>query len=75
MISITKDYSLHVEVTAVPTGEHSLKISSTWPGAKDPNEKRLLFQVTGSKNCIQEIGLEISQQSSAITAESESKDK
>lgn len=70
-IKLTKDYHLHVEVTQVPTGEHSIRISSTWPGAKDPDEKRVLFQATGCEYKIRQIGYEISQQSNAITVRKE----
>lgn len=58
-MNITKDYKLHVDVTSVPTGEQHLRISSTWPGAKDPQEKRTLFQATLTPTKMNELAREI----------------
>ena len=54
-IHATYDYRLHVNVTHLPTGEQHLNISSSWPGAKDPQERRTLFQATLTPDCIKEL--------------------
>ena len=54
-MNITQDYKLHVDVTPVPTGEQHLRISSTWPGAKDPQEQRTLFQATLTTTKLKEL--------------------
>jgi hypothetical protein len=54
-IHATTDYKLHVNVQNVPTGEQCLTIKSSWPGAKDPDEKRLLFQATLEPRVMEEL--------------------
>ena len=54
-IHATQDYRLHVDVTHLSTGEQHVRIASSWPGAKDPQERRTLFQATLTPNHMKDL--------------------
>lgn len=46
-IQVSECYALHVDVRDVPaTGQRHLRIASTFTGAKDPHDQRVLFSAT-----------------------------
>jgi hypothetical protein len=54
-IKATQDYHLHIKVVRVGSSETNLSISSSWAGAKDPNERRPLFDVTLENSKFKEL--------------------
>lgn len=62
MITVNQqsDYKLHVSVNPVePTGEVNLLIQSTWAGAKNPDERQTVINLTLSKIDMAELGYSI----------------
>lgn len=46
-IQVSECFALHVHTRGVPaTGQRHLRITSTFTGAKDPHDQRVLFSAT-----------------------------
>lgn len=56
MIKVSQDYSLHVNVTPVKPDNMHLKIESTRLGAKNPDEKHVLYSVTLPRQQMARLG-------------------
>lgn len=56
MIKVSQDYSLYVNVTPVKPDNMHLKIESTRLGAKNPDEKHVLYSVTLPRQQMAQLG-------------------
>lgn len=56
MIKVSQDYSLYVNVTPIKPDNMHLKIESTRLGAKNPNEKHVLYSVTLPRQQMAQLG-------------------
>lgn len=59
-IQVSECFALHVHTHDVPaTGQRHLAITSTFTGAKDPHDHRVLFDVTLSQDKYNELAAAI----------------
>jgi hypothetical protein len=56
MIKVSQDYSLYVNVTPLKPDNMHLKIESTRLGAKNPDEKQVLYSVTLPRQQMAQLG-------------------
>lgn len=56
MIKVSQDYSLYVNVTPIKPDNMHLKIESTRLGAKNPDEKQVLYSVTLPRQQMAQLG-------------------
>lgn len=55
-IQVSECFALHVHTRDVPaTGQRHLRVTSTFTGAKDPHDQRVMFDTTLSRDKYDEL--------------------